>query len=237
VVVPIFNEERHVEALLDKFRPVVEARTVERVVFVDDGSTDRTTEVLRRCDFAEVVRHESRCGCGASIRSGFCIALRDGFDLIVVMAGNGKDHPAEIPRLLAPLLSGVADYVQGSRFLPGGTSGGLPWHRLVAMRLLTWVFRLFLWRWFTDCTNGFRAYRTDFLQDSRLDWSQSWLGHDYEMEIYLHYKAAALGYRVREVPVSKIYTRVPGQAYSKARLSDWLTGLKPVFLLRFGLRR
>ena len=57
------------------------------------------------------------------------------------------------------------------------------------------------------------------------------------MEVYLHYKASALGYRVQEVAVSKIYSRKPGMAYSKARWADWLTGLKPVFLLRLGLRR
>jgi len=237
VVVPIFDEEHHVSLLLERFRSVVEARTVERVVFVDDGSRDRTAEVVRACPYVQVVRHPDRRGCGAAIRSGFEIALRDGFDTVVVMAGNGKDNPAEISRLLTPLQAHAADYVQGSRFLAGGTSGGLPFHRLLAMRLLTWTFRLFLWKRFTDCTNGFRAYRTAFLRDRRLDWGQSWLGNDYEMEVYLHYKASALGYRVREVPVSKIYSRRPGMAYSKARLADWLTGLKPVFLLRFGLRR
>jgi dolichol-phosphate mannosyltransferase len=237
VVVPIFDEEQHVSLLLERFRPVVEARTVETVVFVDDGSTDRTAEVVRACPYVQVVRHETRRGCGAAIRSGFQVALRDSFDTVVVMAGNGKDNPAEIARLLAPLQAGAADYVQGSRFLAGGTSGGLPMHRLLAMRLLTWTFRLFLWKRFTDCTNGFRAYRTAFLRDRRLDWNQDWLGNDYEMEVYLHYKASALGYRVHEVPVSKIYSRKPGIAYSKARLTDWLTGLKPVFLLRLGLRR
>ena len=107
VVVPIFNEEPHVCSLLERFRPVVETRTVEQVVFVDDGSTDRTAEVVRGSPHVQVVRHTSRRGCGAAIRSGFQVALRDGFDTVVVMAGNGKDNPAEIPRLLAPLQAGT----------------------------------------------------------------------------------------------------------------------------------
>lgn len=237
LVVPIFNEEFHAQKLLDRIRPVVESGQVQKAIFTDDGSTDRTTEMLRRCEFVEVVRHPNRRGCGASIRSGYEVALREGFDAVVVMAGNGKDDPGEIPRLLKPILEGRADYVQGSRFMPGGVSGGLPWHRLLAMRLLTVCFEVFLFRRFTDSTNGFRAYRTAFLRDPRVGWNQEWLGNDYEMEIYLHYQASALGFRVVEVPVSKVYTRIPGMKYSKARLADWFTGLKPLFLLRFGLRR
>ncbi len=237
VIVPIFNEETHAQELMEKFRPVVESGLVERVVMVDDGSTDSTPQILRRYDFVRVHRHESRQGCGASIRSGYRHAFKDGYDAVVVMAGNGKDDPGEIPRVLGPILRGEADYVQGSRFLEGGHSRGLPIHRRMAMILLTWLFRLFLWRWLTDCTNGFRGYRTALLKDKRLDWTQDWLGHDYELEIYMHYQANALGYRVVEVPVSKVYRRAKDGSYSKARLADWFTGLKPLFLLRFGFKR
>ena len=70
-----------------------------------------------------------------------------------------------------------------------------------------------------------------------LDWAQEWLGHDYELEVYLHYKVNALKYRVVEVPVSKIYRIAKDGTYSKARLADWFTGLKPVIYLRLGLKR
>lgn len=237
VVVPIHNEETHVGSLLEKLRGIVEGGAVEQVVFVDDGSTDQTGEVLRRAAQVRVVRHPRRCGCGASIRSGYRQAMAQGVEVVVVMAGNGKDDPREIPKLLEPILRGRADYVQGSRFLQGGASKGLPWHRFVAMRLLTWLMRLFLWRWLTDCTNGFRAYRTTLLRDARLDWEQAWLGNDYELELYMHYKAATLGYRLVEVPVAKVYQRAKDGSYSKARLGDWFTGLRPVFYLRLGLRK
>jgi hypothetical protein len=121
--------------------------------------------------------------------------------------------------------------------LPGGNSAGLPTHRLLAMRVFTWTFSLFLMRRYTDCTNGFRAYRAAFLRDRRLDWAQEWLGHSYEIEFYMHYQATALGYRVTEVPVSKVYRPTADGSYTKVRLRDWLTNLKPLFLLRLGLRQ
>lgn len=236
-IMAVYNEVTHIGTLLEKFRPLVESGALERVVAIDDGSTDGTSEALKKSGLVHIVRHEKRSGCGASIRTGYRHALENGFDAVVLIAGNGKDDPAQISRLLEPILKDEADYVQGSRFLDGGFSKGLPKHRLAAMRMLTWVFRIFLFRRFTDCTNGFRAYRTSFLRDQRLDWAQAWLGNDYELEIYMHYKATALGYRVAEVPVSKVYQRAKDGSYSKARLSNWFTGLKPLFYLRFGLRK
>ncbi|MFH1158871.1 MAG: glycosyltransferase family 2 protein [Pseudomonadota bacterium] len=234
---PVFNEENHVGKVLDGLAAVVRDKIVDQVVVVDDGSTDRTPEILRRYDFVRVVRHERRRGCGAAIRSALEALLPDGFDVAVPLAANGKDDPAQIQRLLEPILAEEADYVQGSRFLRGGERTGLPWQRLLAMWFFVWMFRLFLWKWYTDCTNGFRAYRTTLLRDPRVDWRQAWLGNDYELEMYLHYQASALGYRVKEVPVSKVYRRAPGQSYSKARLANWWTGLRTVIYLRFGFRR
>ena len=60
-------------------------------------------------------------------------------------------------------------------------------HRNLAIRVFTWTFSLFTLHRFTDCTNGFRAYKTSILRDPRIDWSQDWL-HSYELEYYIHYK-------------------------------------------------
>jgi dolichol-phosphate mannosyltransferase len=234
---PVYNEEAQIGALLERFRPVVEAQTILEVVAVDDGSTDRGPGIMRSFDFCTVITHPTRQGCGDAIRSGYDYALAHDYDVFVIMAGNGKDDPAEIERLLAPIQAGEADYVQGSRYLEGGHSQGLPSHRSIAIRLFTWTFSLFLMRRYTDCTNGFRAYRTAILRDQRIQWAQEWLGHSYEIEFYLHYKVAQLGYRIKEVPVSKIYRRAVDGSYSKVRLRDWLTNLKPLFYLRLGLKR
>jgi dolichol-phosphate mannosyltransferase len=237
VFLPVYNEEAQISSLMGRLRPLLEANVVDGVIAVDDGSTDRTPQILSEFEFCTVIRHPSRQGCGDAIRSAYRHALQEGYDIFVIMAGNGKDDPAQIERLLQPIVNHEADYVQGSRFLAGGLSQGLPWHRKLAMRMFTWTFSLFLLRKYTDCTNGFRAYRTSVLRDERIGWAQDWLGHSYEIEFYLHYKVAALGYRVSEVPVSKIYRRAADGSYSKVRIRDWLTNLKPLFFLRFGLKK
>ena len=233
---PVHDQEDQIEWVLDRFGAVVEGGTVDEVVAVDDGSTDRSAALIEGCEHCSLIRNTTRRGIGSSIQSAYRYALDNGYDVFVVMAGNGKDDPAETARVLEPIRSGKADYVQGSRFAPGGVSQGLPRHRQVAIRLFTWTFSLLVGHRFTDCTNGFRAYRTSILRDSRVDWSQDWLG-SYELEYYVHYKAVQLGYRVAEVPVSKVYRHPSADgSYSKMRARDWLVALKPLFYLRLGLR-
>jgi hypothetical protein len=153
------------------------------------------------------------------------------------MAGNGKDDPHDLVRVLPPVQEGRADYVQGSRWHPeGGVSQGLPAHRGLAIRAFTRTISLLYRHPMTDCSNGYRAYTTALLKDPRVDWAAPWQGVSYQVEIYLLLTAIRLGYRVVEVPVSKIYP-VDGKAYSKARKIDWWNMAKPIVWCTLGLDR
>jgi dolichol-phosphate mannosyltransferase len=233
---PVYNQAAQIGWVLDRFAGLLSQGIVQEVVAVDDGSTDETPAILRGSGRCTVITHPERRGIGEAIRSAYRYALEGNYDVFVIMAGNGKDDPVEIERVLAPVLQGEADYVQGSRYLEGGVRTGLPAHRNVAIHVFTATFSLFTRRRLTDCTNGFRAYRTSILRDPRIDWTQDWLS-SYELEYYLHYKVLQLGYRMTEVPVSKIYRPSPDGSYSKMRTRDWFVALKPLFYLRLGLRR
>ena len=157
------------------------------------------------------------------------------FDAIVICAGNNKDAPEEIPRLLDPLADG-ADFVQGSRYLPGAQTGGMPVYRRLATRLHPVLFSLAARRRVSESTNGFRAFRTGLLDDPRIDLDQRWLD-GYELEPYLLFKTIRLGFRTAEVPVTKVY---PPKAvgYTKMRpVTGWWEMLRPILWLGLGLRR
>ena len=229
VVLPLYNEGHLIADVVSRMPP-----GLARIFVVDDGSTDDGPRLAAAAG-ARVLAHGARRGAGAAIRTGLFAARDAGCDAVVVMAGNGKDDPVEIPNVLAPLDEGF-DYVQGSRFLSGGSHRNLPANRLVLIKLYTLLFRLLTGFPATDVTNGFRAYRVGLLGDPRIDLAQDWLD-GYELEYYLHYKVITLGYRIREVPVSKNY--VPGKAdYSKMRpVIDWWRGIRPVLFLALRIRR
>lgn len=204
------------------------------VLLVDDGSTDGTVDALRASGLP-FVRHERNRGLGAAIKTGLAHALREGHHAVVVLAGNGKDDPREIPQLLEALASGY-DYVQGSRFRSGGSHTNLPRGRHLMIRLHCLLIRGLTGFPATDAINGFRAYRVALFRDPRID-----VWHDrldrYEFESYLHYKVLTLGYRVTEVPVSKTYPRAGrGIRYSHIRpVTDWWRILRPLLFLKIGL--
>jgi dolichol-phosphate mannosyltransferase len=206
---------------------------VDQVLVVDDGSKDDSPEVARRLG-ATVLTMGSTVGVGAALRAGFVWAQERGFDVIVVCAGNNKDAPEEIPRLLDPIVAG-ADFVQGSRFMSGGRTGGMPLYRHIATRLHPMLFSLTAGKYVSESTNGFRAFRVTLLQDPRIRLDQSWLD-EYELEPYLYWKTIRLGYRTAEVPVTKIYPP-KSVGYTKMKpITGWWSMLRPIILLGLRLR-
>ncbi len=232
-VAPAWNEERRIGEVVR----AVPREAVAACLVVDDGSTDGTADVARS-EGAIVVRHETNRGVGAAIRSGFHFAQENGYDVVVVVSGGGKTPPAQIPRLLAPILEGDALFVQGSRYLPGGEAIGLPWHRQWGTRGYTALFSLLARRRSTDASSGFRAVDLRLFDDPTIDLEQAWLD-GYELEPYLLFRALRSSARVVEVPVTIAYPARDGAAkFSKMRpLVDWWKIFRPVVFLSLGIRK
>jgi dolichol-phosphate mannosyltransferase len=233
VAIPIaFNEELKIGSVLDRFS---EVEGVD-VAVLDDGSTDRTPEVIREKG-AMLIQHPQRGGAGAAIRTAYRWAAQKGYDICVIMAGNDKDRPAEIFRLIKPVADGEAVLVQGSRYLRGGNYGNMPFYRRLSTQFVhPLLFSAFARRRMTDTTNGYRALRLAVLNDERVNLDQQWLDK-YELEPYLLYTLIRLGYPVKEAPVTKIYP-LRHLGYTKMKpITGWWSILRPILLLGFGLKK
>jgi dolichol-phosphate mannosyltransferase len=232
LLAPAYNEERKIGEVVRRAPRDV----VDKVLVVDDGSDDRTADVAHHAG-AEVARLGSVRGVGYAIRSGFEVAKQEGYDIVVVIAGNNKDSPEEITRLLDPICDRDFDFVMGSRYLRGGVYGGdMPFYRILATRLHPVLMGIACRKTITESTNGYRAMKVSVLADNRIDLHQSWLDH-YELEVYLLFKLLKLGYRTTEVSVSKIYP--PREiGHTKMRpIIDWWKMLRPIILLALHLKK
>jgi glycosyltransferase involved in cell wall biosynthesis len=147
---PAYNEERSIVRMVLGCQ-----KYVDRVIVVDDGSSDATAELAASAR-AHVVRHEWNAGYGAALRSCFETAREMGADRMVIIDADGQHDPDEIPKLLRPLERGV-DLVIGSRFCRGNGQE-VPAYRKVGMKVLDITTNFLGGLSVTDTQSGFRAY-------------------------------------------------------------------------------
>jgi dolichol-phosphate mannosyltransferase len=229
VILPALNEA-------GKIGPSVRRQPrdlVDHVIVVDDGSTDTTAEEAR-AEGAEVISHERNQGVGAAIRTGILHAATLGTDLCGIMAGDDQDDPQELSRLAQPIVDEGYEFVQGSRYLPGGRQVNQPFSRTLMTRGYSVAFTFFSRRRVTDATNGYKLFRTQLAAGMDLD--QRWLDR-YELEPYLLWNAIR-GARWKEVPVTKIYPAQRSRGYTKMKFwRDWWGISRPMILLGLRLKR
>jgi dolichol-phosphate mannosyltransferase len=238
VIIPVYGDNDSVCWVLRRFKQGL-VNTICIVVDIPlKHSLDRIRETATKTGMTvHIIKNRHRTGVGSSIRQGLTYLAETDHEIVVVMAGNGKDDPAEIERLIGPVVRGECDYVQGSRYQPGGSGSRMPFVRKVFNRLYPLIWTLLAQKKCTDVTNGYRCYRIDVPRDRRIDLDQHWLD-GYSLEYYLHYKVLTLGYRLKEVPVSKNYAFGNKGGYSKIQpLKDWWPIISPLTLLFLGVRK
>lgn len=231
LIAPAFNEGTKILEVVRR----AQKTEVDEIVVVDDGSTDSSMDAVAAAG-ATVLPLGACLGVGAALRSGLYYARNRGYDVAVIIAGNNKDNPEEIVRLVSPIAKEGIKFVVGSRYLPGGAFGGdMPRYRQVATRLHPWLVSLFCGKRVTESTNGFRAIRLDLLDEPWLNLEQDWL-NGYELEIYMLMKTLLLKAPHCEVPCSKIYPPRK-QGNTKMRpFVDWWHMLAPIFWIGLRLR-
>lgn len=216
LIVPVLNEG---ERITRQMRKMQAHAGLADVIIADGGSTDGATspQAARDLGVRALLVKTGPGRLGAQIRMGFAFALAEGYDGVILVDGNDKDDTAEAARFIAKLDAGF-DFVQGSRFVRGGEAVRNPLSRLVAIRLLhAPVISAAARTWYTDTTNGFRAYSRKFLEDPRVaPLRDTFPG--YELHYYLSVRAGELGFRVCEVPVTRTY---PTDGSVPTKIKGW----------------
>lgn len=225
VVVPTYQEADNVERFLRAVRASAPACDL---MVVDDRSPDGTGAIADRVASelgrASVIHRPGKEGLGAAYRQGFRTALDAGYEVVIQMDCDFSHDPAVITTLLAAVEDGV-DCAIGSRYVPGGSTPGWPWHRRMLSRYGNRYTAAVLQLGIRDATGGFRAYRASTLETIDIDSTQA-NGYAFQSEVALRMVQAQL--RLEEIPItfvdreygtSKMSVKI--MAESMARVTTW----------------
>lgn len=189
VIIPAFNEERTIGKVVHDVPRL--SNFEQETIVVSDGSTDRTAEIAEQAG-ATVHRFAGNRGIVAAINKGLALALARDSDYLVVLDGDGQHNPADIPRLLAPLIEGTADIVNGSRFL--GTIEHMTTLKYLGNRFFSALISGFVKQKLTDTQSGFRAYTREVAETLNVN-----RGRSFSQQMIV--QAIFHGFKIVELPI------------------------------------
>ena len=198
IIVPAYNEEKNIVAVLERVR---EAAGFADVLVVNDCSRDGTAQAIKGLR-VRVVSLPVNLGIGGAVQTGFKYAKQYGYDIAIQVDGDGQHDPSQISQLIEPIESGQADVVIGSRYLED-RGYRAPVVRRIGMILFSWITSFICRQKITDTTSGFRAVNKEvinlFAREYPADFPDS-------ISLVLLHRS---GLRIREIPVN-MYQRKKG---------------------------
>jgi glycosyltransferase involved in cell wall biosynthesis len=215
VVVPAYNEAGTIEAVIERLR---ELPYELQIIVVDDCSQDDTAAIAAGLEGVELVRHDVNRGKGAALRSAFAVARGK---IIVIQDADLEYDPVDIPELVAPIRSGVADAVFGSRLIGGRPQRAhLFWHK-VGNRALSLLTNVLYNTTLSDMETGYKAFTLDVLRAIEPLYES-----DFRIEPELTAKICRGGFRIYEVPIAYY-----GRSYEEGKKITWRDGFPAVYAL------
>src|SRR6476660_9189978 len=210
VFVVAYNAERTLETVLSRIPPSLADDYEVEILAIDDASADRTFEIGQEIKTARSLSFPLRVlfnpinqGYGGNQKIGYHYALKNNFDFVALLHGDGQYAPEVLPELLKPLAQGAADAVFGSRMLNRGVAlkGGMPLYKFVGNKILTWCQNRLLRTHFSEFHSGYRVYSVAALK--RVPFDRNTNDFHFDTEIIIQLLIA--GRRVRELPIPTFY--------------------------------
>ena len=220
IVVPVYNEVRTVRAVIERL-VAIDLPVAREIIVVNDGSTDGTRQVLDSIGTRDpgsgirVIHVDPNAGKGAAIRRGFREA---GGTIVAIQDADLELDPQQLSTLVAPILSGEAEVVYGSRFLAGRPPA--PWITIAANRALTTATNVLYGSSITDMETCYKIMRTEVARSLQLD------ANRFDIEPQITARVLRRGHRIHELPV-----KFEPRSRAQGKKIGWRDGVRAVEVL------
>ncbi len=214
IIIPTYNEIENVEKMT---RKVMSLEKDFHILFVDDGSPDGTSDVIKEMmhEFPgrlHIEEREGKLGLGTAYIHGFRWSFKNNYEYIFEMDCDFSHNPEDLLRLYAACAQGGADVSIGSRYCRGGKVKNWPLNRVLMSYFASVYVRLILWINIKDTTAGFKCYRKSVLEKINLD-GVTFKG--YAFQICMKYAAVRHGFKITEVPITFV-----DRLYGESKMSS-----------------
>ncbi len=223
VVIPAYNEENHIKDTIETIPDFV-----DRIYVIDDGSTDKTAEIVKTLTEQRIhlLQHKVNKGMGAALVTGYKVALRDEMDVIAKLDGDNQMDPEQLPNMLDPIVEGKADYTKGNRLLSPGYRRGMSKWRFFGNTILSFLTKIGSGYWqIMDPQNGYTAISREVLERIDIDSIYTYYGYCNDILVKLN----VYGYRVMDVVMPARY----GLEKSSIKYSKYIIKVSIMLLQNF----
>ena len=223
ILIVAYNAEKTIRDVLDRIPVELGERYDTKVLILDDSSEDNTFDAgleYVRCGRTthklEVLKNPVNHGYGGNQKLGYRYAIRNGYDMVALLHGDGQYAPEKLPDLIAPIVRGEADAVSGSRMMVRGQAlkGGMPLYKYIGNHILTWYENRLLKACLSEYHSGYRAYSVGALRQIPFEYNTNDFHFDTEIIVQL----LNAGHRICEIPIPTYYgdeiCRVNGLKYA-----------------------
>lgn len=224
IIIPSYNEKNTIEEIIRQIKGVDLSGIEKEIIVVDDGSKDGTRDILKIIPGIKYIFHEKNQGKGGAIKTGFCNATGD---IVMIQDADLEYDPNEYSRLIAPIVSGRADVVYGSRFVGSDPHRVLYIYHYMANRFLTALSNLLNGLTLTDMETCYKVFKKEVI-DSFKD---KLVSKRFGIEPELTARVARGNWRVYEIGISYY-----GRTYEEGKKINWKDGIAAIWhIIRFNI--